>query len=65
MSKLRIEQYKNEHGDLFAMRAFRGAVPQMTRVSAAGAANWMIALTEDPAIKFMDDPAKAADKGRE
>lgn len=41
MSKLRIEQQKNEGADLFAIRAFAKAIPLMPDNGLLAAARWI------------------------
>ena len=44
--KMRIEQWKSESPDLFAMRAWAKALPLMDNNSAIAAANWITAYTQ-------------------
>jgi len=47
MTRLRVEQQKNEGADLFAIRAFAKAIPLMEERALIAAARWVQFRAED------------------
>ena len=62
MSKLRIEQQKNESADLFAIRAFAKAIPLMERWAIVACAKWVYERA-DAELKSRDKPTDSPSSG--